>query len=449
MSTDKFHLKDATAGHDARSAFLRRMGYADLLDKQGKTEFTIDTTKLNKSAASHGAIMGAGTGAAVGAIAGAELAGDKASATTKLLSTLAGTGIGGVGGYLIGGTLDKPTDDGLSIADKNTGLLNTVGMGAIGGALGYGTSKYLLGAKTKTHHLISALLGAGAGAGVGSLITDSQVSSEHRRLAYEAGKASGFEGEQLEKYVDAYTRQAGIIKKDRADYPWFEALSDVYMDYESPAAAGYKAATGSEPDHDQHLKWLPITGTTVGAGALATSMNGRAMTTLSRVLNSPTGKTQRATQNLINMLASGATNDSIDAALSELHNVVNSNADSIIPSRKIVVNIPESLLTAGSDSSKIKRVPLEDAIDLLSGNPHFANRAEMDAIRHILSKARQESTLWGNIRSYARMKKDVPVGKRTVTNAANAANTAAELAPPPSPAVRRFRRILQHVAKWF
>lgn len=431
MSTAKFHIKDAQPGHDTHSAVLNRLGYGDLLNRKGRTEFTIDTTSLTKSAANHGAIMGAGTGAAVGAIAGAELAGGKASATTKLLSALAGTGIGGVGGYLIGSTLDKPTDDGMSIADKNTGLLNTVGMGAIGGVLGYGTSKYLIGAKTKTHHLLSALLGAGAGAGVGSLITDSQVSSEHRRLAYEAGKASGFKGEQLEKYVDAYTRQAGIIKEDRAEYPWYEALSDVYMDYESPSAAGYKAATGIEPDHDQHLQWLPIAGTTVGAGALATSTNGRAMTTLARVLNSPTGKTQRATQNLINMLASGAADDSIDAALSELHNVVNSNADSMIPSRKIVVNIPEALLTAGSNSSELRRMPLEDAIELISGNPHLANRAEMNAIRDILSKARKESTLWGNIRSYTRMRNNVPGGKRTATNAAkrtatNAANAAAD-----------------------
>ena len=439
MSTDKFHISDATPGHDTHSAVLNRLGYGDLLNRKGHTEFTIDTTKLNKSAAAHGAILGAGTGAAIGAVAGAELAGDKATATTKLLSTLAGTGIGGVGGYFLGSALDTPEDDGLSIADKNTGLLNTIGMGAIGGAVGYGASKYLLGATNKTHHLLSALAGAGLGAGVGTMITDSQINSEHRRLAYEAGKASGFEEEQLERYVDAYTRQAGIIKKDRADYPWFEALSDVYMDYESPSAAGYKAATGSEPDHGQHLKWLPITGTTVGAGALATSMSGRAMTTLARVLNSPSGKTQRATQNLINSLARGYSGEALEKALSELHNVVNSNADSIIPSKKIVVNIPESLLVAGSKSSKIKRVPLEEAIDLIAGNPYFENRAEMRNIIRILENARQESTIWGNIRSYSRTIDDVPVNRRTVTNAAN---TVADQAPPPSSALRNFRRIL-------
>jgi hypothetical protein len=84
-------------------------------------------------------------------------------------------------------------------------------------------------------------------------------------------------------------------------------------------------------------------------------------------------------------------------------------------------------------------MPLEDAIELLSGNPRFSDRAEMHNIIRTLEKARQESTIWGNIRSYSRTIDDVPVNRRTATTAAN---TAADIAPPPSAAWRSFRRML-------
>lgn len=364
MSTDKFHLKDATAGHDARSAFLRRMGYADLLDKQGKTEFTIDTTKLNKSAASHGAIMGAGTGAAVGAVAGAELAGDKTSATQKLLSTLAGAGIGGVGGYFIGSALDKPESDGLSVADKNTGLLNTIGVGAIGGALGYGTSKYLLGATNKTHHLLSALAGAGLGAGVGSLITDSQLTDETRKQAITMADAQGLSGEKKDNYVNAYVRQMELIRRDRKDRPFWEAISDVVYDYDKPEVVAATAAAGGNPDHSQSVQLSNVAGL-IGGGALTGyHFSGPARSKLHALLKTPTGQFQIATQQLADAFADyklhGGATSKIDDALAKLNAILKKHPDLNL-SNRLAVNIPEDVLTFGGKN--VKRLGVVDMFD--------------------------------------------------------------------------------------
>ena len=370
MSTDKFHISDATPGHDTHSAVLNRLGYGDLLTRKGRTEFTIDTTKLNKSAADHGAILGAGTGAAIGAVAGAELAGDKASATTKLLSTLAGTGIGGVGGYFIGSALDTPESDGLSIADKNTGLLNTIGVGAIGGALGYGTSKYLIGAKNKTHHLLSALAGAGLGAGVGSMITDSQITSETRKQAITMAEAAGLTGKQKEDYINAYVRQMDLIRRDRKGRGPFGTIADIVYDYDDPEVVAAAAAAGGLPDHTQNLQVGWGTAGLIGGGAAAAGyFSGPPRSKLHAFIKTPTGQFQIATQRLADAFAdyklNGGATSKIDDALAKLNAILKKHPDLNL-SNRLTVDIPENVFTF--DGKNVKRLGVIDMFDNITSD---------------------------------------------------------------------------------
>lgn len=335
MSTDKLHISDATPGHDTHSAVLNRLGYGDLLNRKGRTEFTIDTTKLNKSAANHGAILGAGTGAAIGAVAGAELAGDKSSATTKLLSTLAGTGIGGVGGYLIGSTLDNPEDDGLSIADKNTGLLNTVGMGAIGGAIGYGTSKYLIGARNKTHHLLSALIGAGAGVGAGSLITDSRINKANREIATSLADEYEVPEDKRDEFISNYVRQATKYnreKNDRSDW-WFSPVSNTvanqFYGYVEPAEYALRSV-GMRPGkvQESETRWaadLAEGGLKVGVPAYGIHVGKKkTMHLLHYLRNSPKYQLTGMFKSVIDAYNSGD-KAGINTALEELYKHLKNN----------------------------------------------------------------------------------------------------------------------------
>ena len=210
MSTDRFNIHEMGTGNDTHSNFLKRMGYGDLLNRPGRQEITLDTASMYKSAADQGAILGAGVGGVAGGIGGAVIAeAVGGSATAKLMGALVGAGLGGVGGYYAGGALDKKDEaTGRSSSDKYTSTIGTVGGGALGALTGYGVSKYLLGSKNKTHHVISALLGGGIGAGAGYMASGGLRAEKNMEEGFRRAAAKGYTGDKARKYAEAYSRRA-------------------------------------------------------------------------------------------------------------------------------------------------------------------------------------------------------------------------------------------------
>lgn len=209
MSTDKFHIHDMGQGNDVHSNVLNRLGYGNLLNRPGRQETTIDTASMYKKADfGPGAGIGTIAGTLAGGIGGADIAGAMGgSATSKLLGALVGAGAGGLGGYLGGSLLDKGDNNKISIADANLRGLNAVGGGLIGGLAGYGTSKYILGSKNKTHQLISALIGAGAGTGIGYTVAGSREYKKYLEEGKKKALRNGYKGVEADRFARFYANK--------------------------------------------------------------------------------------------------------------------------------------------------------------------------------------------------------------------------------------------------
>ena len=281
MSTDKFHIGDAGRGNDAHSDFLMRMGYGDLLNRPGRQEMTIDTASMYKKAAiGQGEAIGTGLGALAGGIGGAEIADAMGgSATAKLLGALTGAGLGGVGGYFAGGMLDKSEGDDLSISDKNTTLINQIGGAGIGGLTGYGISKYLVGSKNRTHHLLSAGIGAGIGAGAGTLLADDKLRKETRSVAESIGKQRGYTGDDLRRFTNYYVSATDKITRDNKlnkDKSWLDRLTsigsikDVYLKAPTAEAIAQARMEGkSEEEAEREVNQAVVAGTALAGQQLS------------------------------------------------------------------------------------------------------------------------------------------------------------------------------------
>lgn len=220
MSTAKFNISEMGEGNDTHSNFLISKGYGNLLNRPGRQEITIDTASMYKKAADQGAILGAGVGGIAGGIGGSEIAEALGgSATAKLMGALVGAGVGGVGGYYAGKSLDKVDKDNLTTIDKYRSPVYTLGGGALGALTGYGVSKYLMGSKNKTHHVLSALLGAGVGAGAGHIVSGRE---EYNEAVKDGLKAA-------DKYNEAV--KAGLITADKSDIKDRNRFAKIYAKY--------------------------------------------------------------------------------------------------------------------------------------------------------------------------------------------------------------------------
>ena len=220
MSTAKFNISDMGTGNDTHSNFLIRNGYGNLLNRPGRQEITIDTASMYKKAADQGSFLGAGVGGVAGGIGGAEIAEAMGgSATAKLMGALVGAGLGGVGGYYLGKELDKQDKNNLTAIDKYRDPVYTVGGGALGALTGYGLSKYLMGSKNKTHHVISALLGAGVGAGAGHLVSGGEEYNEAFKDGLLAADRAGVKDRN--QFAKLYAKHR---TKDKIN-PWYNLLA--------------------------------------------------------------------------------------------------------------------------------------------------------------------------------------------------------------------------------
>lgn len=272
MSTDKFHINDAAPGNDTHSNFLRRMGYGDLLNRPGRQEMTIDTASMYKSAAvGQGEALGAGLGAVAGGIGGAEIANAMGgSATAKLLGALTGAGLGGVGGYYAGGLLDKPGEDGISPMLKVRREALTLGGAGLGGLTGYGISKYLVGSKNKTHHLLSALVGAGIGGGAGYLVAGDKQYNDHYKKGLDIAKELGLDEKQHERFSQLYAKnvvnaQPGWWDRNFSYHPNRSLAENWFMATETdPVDRALAELNGDDDPTD--LSITKTIGTAVGGG---------------------------------------------------------------------------------------------------------------------------------------------------------------------------------------
>lgn len=281
MSTAKFNIYNMGIGHDARRDSMVRKGYGDLLDihHSGRKETTIDTASMYKKAADQGAILGAGVGGVAGGIGGAEIAeAMSGSATAKLMGALVGAGLGGVGGYYAGGALDKVDKDNLTTIDKYRSPVYTIGGGALGALTGYGMSKYLMGSKNKTHHVISALLGAGVGAGAGHLVSGSEEYNEAVKDGLVYADRLGVKDKN--KFAKLYAKHRDKAKIN----PWYNMFvpdsgrslgSNIFerRDTDAVSAALEEYNTGNE--NPTEISYLKSGAIALGSGLLARSARNK------------------------------------------------------------------------------------------------------------------------------------------------------------------------------
>lgn len=392
MSTDKFHINDAAPGNDTHSNFLRRMGYGDLLNRPGRQEMTIDTASMYKSAAvGQGEALGAGLGAVAGGIGGAEIANAMGgSATAKLLGALTGAGLGGVGGYYAGGLLDEPGKDGVSPMLKMRREALTVGGAGLGGLTGYGISKYLVGSKNKTHHLLSALVGAGIGGGAGYLVAGDKQYNDHYKKGMEIAKELGLDEKQHKRFSQLYAKNAvnaqpGWWDRNFSYHPNRSLAENWFMVSETDPTKRALAELNGEKDPLALSETKVIANTLLGAGLGYGAKKGFEYGTR----NTDMGKNRTLRRKL------NTSTDAINDYVKATHSMYDSTTKSLIdiakkkPSPENIKAVLNALETQGDLSQGvikhlIKTLGVTDeasALKILSNNPSLLGPV-LDTLKH-------------------------------------------------------------------